>query len=55
MAIIESENAVADEFPERDFAGINGTVVDPRLNCEQALEMAMHIARRMKPEKRAST
>jgi 3-deoxy-7-phosphoheptulonate synthase len=30
---------------ERDYR----TVVDPRLNCEQALEMAMRIARRMKP------
>lgn len=30
---------------ERDYR----TVVDPRLNCEQALEMAMRIARRMAP------
>ena len=32
---------------ERDYR----TVVDPRLNCEQALEMAMRIASRMKPNR----
>ncbi|MGE0638814.1 MAG: class II 3-deoxy-7-phosphoheptulonate synthase [Thermoanaerobaculia bacterium] len=35
---------------ERDYR----SVVDPRLNCEQALEMAMRIARRMQPGARGA-